>query len=75
MHNTKIGVIVRDDLEAWQKLNVASFLASGIASNNPESIGQKYEDGSGNVYLPIFGQPIFIFEQPVNTFSVPVYAR
>ena len=29
--DTKIAVIIRTDLEAWQKLNVASFLAGGIA--------------------------------------------
>ena len=28
--DTKIAVIIRTDLEAWQKLNVASFLAGGI---------------------------------------------
>jgi hypothetical protein len=30
--DTKIAVIIRTDLEAWQKLNVASFLAGGIAA-------------------------------------------
>jgi len=60
-HSTKIGIIVRDDLLAWQKLNVTAFLASGIAASAPECIGVPYEDGSGNPYLPIFGQPVFVF--------------
>jgi hypothetical protein len=30
--DTKIAVIIRTDLEAWQKLNVASFLTSGVAA-------------------------------------------
>jgi hypothetical protein len=29
--DTKIAIVIRADLEAWQKLNVASFLASGVA--------------------------------------------
>jgi hypothetical protein len=30
--DTKIAVVIRTDLEPWQKLNVASFLAGGIAA-------------------------------------------
>lgn len=30
--DTKIAVVIRNDLEAWQKLNVASFLTSGVAA-------------------------------------------
>ena len=48
VHDTKIGVIVREDLETWQKLNVTAFLSAGITAANPESIGSQYEDGSGN---------------------------
>ncbi len=61
MHDTKIGVIVREDLETWQKLNVTAFLSSGVAANATECIGEQYEDDSGNRYLPIFGQPVYIF--------------
>src|SRR6267154_6383162 len=61
MHDTKICVVVRDDLEAWQKLNVTAFLTAGVATSAPDSIGEQYEDGSGNLYLPIFAQPVFVF--------------
>jgi hypothetical protein len=61
MHSTKIGLIVKDDLIAWQKLNVTAFLASGIAASASECIGAPYEDGSGNKYLPVFGQPVFVY--------------
>lgn len=61
LHDTKIGIIVRDNLEAWQKLNVTAFLVAGIAAANPEIIGEQYEDGSGNTYLPILGQPVFVY--------------
>src|SRR6478735_1651066 len=59
--DTKIAVIIRTDLEAWQKLNVASFLAGGIAAAFPECIGDPYEDGSGTRYLFLIGQPILIY--------------
>lgn len=29
--DTKIKLVLRDDLEMWQKLNVTAFLMSGIA--------------------------------------------
>jgi hypothetical protein len=59
--DTKIAVVVRADLEVWQKLNVASFLAGGIAATFPECIGDAYEDGSGTKYLSLIGQPILIY--------------
>jgi hypothetical protein len=36
--DTKIAVVIRTNLEAWQKLNVAAFLTSGIAAAFPECI-------------------------------------
>ena len=59
--DTKIAVVIRTDLEVWQKLNVASFLAGGIAATYPECIGENYADGSGTNYLPLIGQPILIY--------------
>ena len=59
--DTKIAVVIRADLDAWQKLNVASFLAGGIAAAFPECIGDNYEDGSGTRYLSLIGQPILIY--------------
>ena len=51
--DTKIAVIIRTDLEPWQKLNVASFLAGGIAAAFPECIGEPYGDASGtNMTIP-----------------------
>jgi len=59
--DTKIAVVVRSDLEIWQKLNVASFLAGGIAAAFPACIGEAYEDGSATKYLALIGQPILIY--------------
>lgn len=59
--DTKIALVIRTDLQAWQKLNVASFLTSGIAAAFPECIGDPYEDASGTKYLSLIGQPILIY--------------
>jgi hypothetical protein len=59
--DTKIAVVIRTDLHPWQKLNVASFLTSGITAAFPECVGVPYEDGSGTQYLSLIGQPILIY--------------
>jgi hypothetical protein len=59
--DTKIAVVVRSDLEVWQKLNVAAFLAGGVAAAFPGCIGEPYEDGSATKYLSLIGQPILIY--------------
>ncbi|CAI0699966.1 DUF2000 domain-containing protein [Serratia ficaria] len=62
MFDTKIAFIVRDDLPAWQRLNVVAFLATGIAAAAPEIIGERYVDSLGRQYGSISGQPMLIFE-------------
>jgi len=59
--DTKIAVVIRTDLDVWQKLNVASFLAGGLAATFPQCVGEPYEDGSGTRYLALIGQPILIY--------------
>ena len=59
--DTKIALIIRNDLEPWQKVNVASFLSSGIAAAFPESMGEPYEDGSGTRYARLFAQPVLAY--------------
>lgn len=60
MFDTKIAVILRDDLAVWQKLNVTAFLISGIVAQTKEIIGEPYRDGAGNVYNPLSIQPIVV---------------
>lgn len=60
-HDTKVGIIVRNDLLDWQKLNVTAFLATGIAASAPENIGETYEDAAGRHYLPLIVQPVFVY--------------
>jgi len=57
--DTKIKVILRDDLEPWQELNVTAFLMSGIAATQ-DIVGEPYRDADEIQYLPMSKQPITI---------------
>lgn len=57
--DTKIKVILRDDLQPWQELNVTAFLISGIAATQ-DIVGLPYSDADGQNYLPMSQQPIMI---------------
>jgi len=59
---TKIAVVLRDDLAGWQETNVTAFLVSGIAATVPGVVGEPYADASGNEYLPMFVQPVLIYQ-------------
>ncbi|MCW2244113.1 DUF2000 domain-containing protein [Azospirillum canadense] len=61
MFDTKVALIVRSDLAGWQKLNVAAFLATGVAAVAPEALGEPYVDARGRVHGRMLGQPILIF--------------
>ena len=60
--DTKIAVVLRDDLAVWQKTNVTAFLVSGIAGTVEGVVGEPYRDASGNEYLPMFVQPVLVYE-------------
>lgn len=60
--DTKIAVVLRDDLAVWQKTNVTAFLVSGIAGTVDGVVGEAYRDASGNEYLPMFVQPVLVYE-------------
>ena len=57
-------------MQAWQKLNVTAFLASGIAASAPETMGKPYEDGSGHTYLELFRQPVVVYAADGPTLRV-----
>lgn len=59
---TKVAILLRDDLAAWQRMNVTAFLASGLAAANPGLVGEPYRDGDGGIYLPLLGMPVLVFE-------------
>ncbi|SHJ53379.1 hypothetical protein SAMN02745194_02803 [Roseomonas rosea] len=58
---TKVAILVLEDLATWQKLNVTAFLATGIAAEAPEALGEPYEDASGRRHARLLGQPMLIF--------------
>ena len=58
---TKIAVVLREDLAVWQKTNVTAFLVSGIAGTVPDIVGEPYRDASGTEYLPMFVQPVLVY--------------
>ena len=58
--DTKVAVVLRDDLLAWQELNVTAFLMSGIATSESGLIGEPYEDADGRTYLPMLRQPVVV---------------
>jgi hypothetical protein len=59
--DTKVAILVLEDLPVWQKLNVTAFLATGIAAAAPEALGEPYEDAGGRLYARMLGQPMLIF--------------
>ncbi|MFC9507555.1 DUF2000 family protein [Streptomyces sp. NPDC057002] len=68
--DTKIAVLLREDLEPWQRLNVTSFLVSGLGTQLPEVIGETYEDADGVSCLPMFRQPVMVFEATKETLTM-----
>jgi len=60
MFDTKIVIVVREDLAMWQKLNVTAFLATGLAGANPGLLGEPYLDRDGNRYSPLAAQPMIV---------------
>ncbi|WP_329122384.1 DUF2000 domain-containing protein [Streptomyces sp. NBC_01465] len=67
--DTKIAVLLRDDLETWQRLNVTAFLVSGLGTVIPEVIGEPYADADDTAYLPMFRQPVLVFEGSKETLT------
>jgi hypothetical protein len=60
MFDTKIAIVLREDLAIWQKLNVTAFLVSGIVAQFPAVIGEPYRDADGNLYNPMSIQPVIV---------------
>ncbi|MFD5075477.1 DUF2000 family protein [Streptomyces sp. NPDC058371] len=67
--DSKIAVLLRDDLEPWQRLNVTAFLVSGLGTVLPEVIGEPYADADDTAYLPMFRQPVLVFEGSKETLT------
>ena len=69
MFDTKVAILVLEDLAVWQKLNVTAFLATWIAAAAPEALGQPYEDAAGRAHARMLGQPMLIFAARAEALS------
>ncbi|WP_412552594.1 DUF2000 family protein [Shimia sp. MIT1388] len=69
MFDTKIAIVVRDDLATWQKLNVTAFLMSGITGATPDLIGAPYEDADGHRHLAMSVQPVIVLTGAANVLT------
>ncbi|MER7557532.1 DUF2000 domain-containing protein [Nocardioides sp. NPDC126508] len=58
--DTKVVVVLDEDLAPWQELNVTAFLMSGIATSAPGLVGEAYRDGDDTEYLPMLRQPVMV---------------
>ncbi|MDP3949020.1 DUF2000 domain-containing protein [Microbacterium sp.] len=67
--DTKVAVVLRDDLAPWQELNVTAFLMSGIASSEPGLVGEPYRDRDDNEYLPMLRQPVLVLSAQAEYFA------
>ncbi|WP_166999509.1 DUF2000 domain-containing protein [Paramicrobacterium fandaimingii] len=63
---TKVAVVLRDDLLAWQELNVTAFLMSAIATSEPKLTGDPYRDADGTEYLPMLRQPVLVYSADID---------
>ena len=66
MFDTKIAIVLLSSLKTWQKLNVTSFLTSGIIGQSSSLIGEKYVDNSNYKYLALSRQPVVVLEADVS---------
>ena len=62
MYDKKIALVIREDLQTWQKLNVAAFLASAVSIQFPDTHGKEFVNASGSLYLPFIKHPILIYK-------------
>jgi hypothetical protein len=74
MFDTKIAIVVREDLATWQKLNVTAFLTSGIVGATPGLLGEPYQDAAGNLYNPLAIQPMIVLSADAATIRT-IYRR
>ncbi len=74
MFDTKIAIVVRENLAMWQKLNVTAFLTSGVLGANPGLLGERYEDAAGNLYSPLVIQPMIVLSADADTIRA-IYRR
>lgn len=71
---TKIAIVIREDLAVWQKLNVTAFLTSGIVGANEGLLGDAYADAAGNTYHRLIVQPMIVLSASATAMAT-IYRR
>ncbi|CAM1344946.1 DUF2000 family protein [Tenacibaculum amylolyticum] len=61
-YDNKIAMVIKNNLMDWQKLNVASFLASSVAIQFPETHGKPFINASKSEYLPFIKHPVLVYK-------------
>jgi hypothetical protein len=69
LFDTKVVVLLADDLAPWQELNVTAFVMSGIATSAPDLVGEPYRDANGTTYLPMLRQPVMVMTADADTLA------
>ncbi|MDC2981520.1 DUF2000 family protein [SAR116 cluster bacterium] len=69
MFDTKIAIIIREDLATWQKLNVTAFQMSGITGANPGIVGKTHQDRGGKRQLAMSVQPVIVLAGTANVLT------
>ena len=62
LFDSKIAIVLIDNILFWKKLNVTAFLISGITGKYPNLIGEAYRDKDANSYLALNQQPVIIMQ-------------
>lgn len=60
--DTKFAIVIAEDLAGWQKLNVVSFLTSGVLAEDENPVGEAYQDASGVSYCALCIQPVVVLK-------------
>lgn len=68
--DTKVVVLLDEDLLPWQELNVTAFLMSAVATSAPDLTGEPYRDRDGNEYLPMLRQPVLVLSAGADVLAV-----
>ena len=61
IYDTKIALVLHQDLLPWQVANVSAFLAGGLAASHGQLKGEPYRDASRRAYSPLIREPVFVF--------------
>ncbi|SFE84563.1 DUF2000 domain-containing protein [Spirosoma endophyticum] len=62
MYDKKVAIVVLNELLAWQKLNVVSFLAGSVAIQFPETHGEPFTTSDQVNFLPFSKHPTLIYK-------------